>query len=840
MLYLSQVIGRPVRDKNGEPIGKVADLIVAVGERYPPVTGLVVATDRREIFLPWSAVATIDATGATLQTSTARHRQVPPAARTRSASRSTSWTSRSSTSTDGGWSASTTSASTRSRARCASSPSTSAPPGCLRRLGIEGPYRTLARNLRLPTSTSATSTGRTSIRSRARSPRSSCASRTRGLAELHPADLASIIDQLAPKDRAGVLASLDDEAVADVDRGDGARDAGRGPRGPRARARRRHPRGDEPRRRGRPGGRPVRRDARQEILALMEQDEADEVQELLGYPEDSAGGIMTTEFVAVPATLTAGADDRPAARARARRRDDLLRLRRRRRGPARRRAVAARPDRRQAGRRSISDVMIDEPVAVGLLAEPGRGRPGRRPLQPAGRAGRRRRGSARGHRHRRRRDRHRAARRPGSGACRGSDLRRTAGAMRRRRGPGWRRRGSAGPRGSAAPLGRPGPVRGRPRPSSDRHRQRLRRQRRRRHHDLLARRRQVRLRPAVGPPGDPDRAVRHPGDRRADRPGDRPGADRPDPRALRRPLGRVRRHHDDRGQPRLDGVGVRRHQRRAVAVRGPDRRSAPSLAAVAVITLISRGSFSRVQYFFVGDRDPRLGRLHRLRRSWPTRTGRARRSSLVVPHGTFNGAYMLAVVGTVGTTITPWGQGFIQAYVVDKRLRSDDLARRADRRAHRRASSRTSSPAFIVIACAATLWATGQRDITSAADAAPALGPLAGSGRLDALRGRPAGGVAAGPGRRSPRERLHGVRGVRLGAGRRLALARGAGVLRPAGVLHRVRGAVHAHPRAAADPGHVQRPGDQRPAAAGHPGLRHAPRGRPSDHGSAGQRARST
>ena len=37
-----------------------------------------------------------------------------------------------------------------------------------------------------------------------------------GLTELHPADLATIIDQLAPRDRAGVLAALDDEAVADA------------------------------------------------------------------------------------------------------------------------------------------------------------------------------------------------------------------------------------------------------------------------------------------------------------------------------------------------------------------------------------------------------------------------------------------------------------------------------------------------------------------------------------------------------------------------------------------------------------------------------------------------
>ena len=44
MLYLSQAIGRPVLDANGEPLGKVDDLIVAVGDRYPPVTGLVVST----------------------------------------------------------------------------------------------------------------------------------------------------------------------------------------------------------------------------------------------------------------------------------------------------------------------------------------------------------------------------------------------------------------------------------------------------------------------------------------------------------------------------------------------------------------------------------------------------------------------------------------------------------------------------------------------------------------------------------------------------------------------------------------------------------------------------
>jgi Mg/Co/Ni transporter MgtE len=45
--------------------------------------------------------------------------------------------------------------------------------------------------------------------------------------------------------------------------------------------------------------------ARDEILPLMEPQDAEEMAELLGYPEDSAGGMMTTEFVAVRDDLTA-------------------------------------------------------------------------------------------------------------------------------------------------------------------------------------------------------------------------------------------------------------------------------------------------------------------------------------------------------------------------------------------------------------------------------------------------------------------------------------------------------------------------------------------------------
>jgi magnesium transporter len=46
-------------------------------------------------------------------------------------------------------------------------------------------------------------------------------------------------------------------------------------------------------------------DRSQDLLALMDQEEADEVRRLLAYPEDSAGGIMTTAYICVGPDLTA-------------------------------------------------------------------------------------------------------------------------------------------------------------------------------------------------------------------------------------------------------------------------------------------------------------------------------------------------------------------------------------------------------------------------------------------------------------------------------------------------------------------------------------------------------
>ncbi len=47
------------------------------------------------------------------------------------------------------------------------------------------------------------------------------------------------------------------------------------------------------------------KDRSENLLELMEDDEAEDVRKLLAYPEESAGGIMTTEYVSIPPKLNA-------------------------------------------------------------------------------------------------------------------------------------------------------------------------------------------------------------------------------------------------------------------------------------------------------------------------------------------------------------------------------------------------------------------------------------------------------------------------------------------------------------------------------------------------------
>jgi Mn2+/Fe2+ NRAMP family transporter len=98
---------------------------------------------------------------------------------------------------------------------------------------------------------------------------------------------------------------------------------------------------------------------------------------------------------------------------------------------------------------------------------------------------------------------------------------------------------------------------------------------------------------------------------------------------------------------------------------------------------------------------------------------------LVVPSVPLERHAALVVTATVGTTLAPWGLAFIQSYAVDKRLSKRDLpVERIDVIGGSVATGVIG--AFVVIACAATLYPQGI-SIEDASDAAKALEPLAGS-----------------------------------------------------------------------------------------------------------------
>ncbi len=124
------------------------------------------------------------------------------------------------------------------------------------------------------------------------------------LRRLNPADLADILGDLSPNERAAVVSSLDDEttaaameemefdlqkAVLDSVEAEKAADI--------------LDEIDPDEAADLVGDLPEERAS--QLLSLMEPEEASDVKELMQYPDESAGGLMTTEYVALPAGTTA-------------------------------------------------------------------------------------------------------------------------------------------------------------------------------------------------------------------------------------------------------------------------------------------------------------------------------------------------------------------------------------------------------------------------------------------------------------------------------------------------------------------------------------------------------
>jgi Mn2+/Fe2+ NRAMP family transporter len=165
---------------------------------------------------------------------------------------------------------------------------------------------------------------------------------------------------------------------------------------------------------------------------------------------------------------------------------------------------------------------------------------------------------------------------------------------------------------------------------------------------------------------------------------------------------------------------------------GISKYIAVPIAAIVVWVLVLKGTYRQVEVIFLFACVLYLSYLFSAILAKPDWLLAAKET--VLPHPQFNVGYLLMLTGLVGTTIAPWQFFYLQAGFVEKKVGPRQYPQaRADVLVG--SISCMVIVFFIIVCCAATLWASGHRDINDAAQAAQALYPLAGrwAGRLFAF-----------------------------------------------------------------------------------------------------------
>jgi magnesium transporter len=295
MLFLTFIVDRPVHGKAGEWIGVLEDLIVRIGdERYPPIAGLVVRDGRRRFFVParhlqdLNGAARLSSSTVDLQSFSRRNGEIL-LRRDVLDHQLIDITGR--------------------RIVRVNDVQLTRVEGVYRVVGVDISARALLRRLG-PRFLAGRIVGRQIIDwsdvqyLASAAPVQLKVSYDR-LAELNPVDLARIVDALSYRESAEIVAALDeetaaetleevsDERLADLLEGmDQERAADILEEMTPAAAADILENLDE--------------DVAEQLLARMEPEEAADVQAHLAYDEDSAGRLMTTDFVTISAVATVG------------------------------------------------------------------------------------------------------------------------------------------------------------------------------------------------------------------------------------------------------------------------------------------------------------------------------------------------------------------------------------------------------------------------------------------------------------------------------------------------------------------------------------------------------
>jgi len=303
MLYLSQVIGKPVYDASGDAFDRVADLVIYHGtEKFPKITGILLGGDRSRVaIIPWEAVAEFSPAGIRLRVER-RHLTPRPLQPDEVLLRDNIFDCQVVDTDDlkvvrvndielrqVGSELRVVGADVGTRS-------------LLRRLGLEPLVAGAFERLGRPLPQGVIPWNLVAVLGGTMTPLKLSISREK-LKDIHPADLADLLEELDRDERVEMITALGDEAAADVlEEAEPEVQTAVIQELPSERAadvlEEMAPEeaadvlGELPEHRA------------DELISLMEDEKAEEVSRLLEYPPETAAGKMTTDFIALPETMT--------------------------------------------------------------------------------------------------------------------------------------------------------------------------------------------------------------------------------------------------------------------------------------------------------------------------------------------------------------------------------------------------------------------------------------------------------------------------------------------------------------------------------------------------------
>jgi len=297
VIYLSQLLGSPIRDERGEKVATLRDLIVRLdpNEPFDRVTGIVARISRRSVYIPWEYISADERGALTLRI--ARVDLRPFERREGEMLLGRDVLDKQLVDIEG------------RRVVRANDLQLALVDGTLRVVGVcvggRALWRRLTGHYGKPAKGERVISWQDVEGFAVRNPQVKLRERYSRLRELHPVEIAHIVNALSAREGAEVMAALDDEKAADtlgelseerqaeiLEGMDEERAADILERmGP-----------DE----AADALAELPEEKAQSLLRRMEQEEAQDVRELMRYSEDTAGGIMTTDYVTMPAHLTVG------------------------------------------------------------------------------------------------------------------------------------------------------------------------------------------------------------------------------------------------------------------------------------------------------------------------------------------------------------------------------------------------------------------------------------------------------------------------------------------------------------------------------------------------------